>query len=1213
MNKIVIAIFATCIGLAGLGRAAEHPIQEVEANCSLDVEYPLPHIKWARPYGPGPVRVLFFGGYRSGTNTGGTRRAVEIRQRFDFEMDAVLIEGSAVHGGASGTQRLAGLLQTPYDCYVVKLDGLANIPDPHRSTIIEHVRQGAGLVTIRPLTDDDRALLGALEALAEPPGLFADMHATAHTLGKGRVADHTGWKGHRWTLASPGPKDRLFGVYLLRDLRTQTEGRAILWAARREPQVSLSISLPGDSLARDRLPGQQITVAWNGKDVQGPLKLHMRLLSQSRGSRELARRSDLDPSAGSETFKVPLLPAGTYWAYASAVSARGVEAWGVEQFDVAAAEHPGNVKLAREWGEAGETIEGTVDVKSSDRAQRTLRVHAVDRYGRVLARQVFSNPGPTVSFSLPTESWMPNYLGIEAALMDGDEPISYAYPNDTYTIPRRRQNDWNLVMWGRLYAPLDIADEMLAHAGITSRIETTHVPWWQMSRAGMNYVPYCSSGLQRQHWSRKGRGYSISLDDHGVLKNGCWNDEPAVTGRLREWLGAENDFRSHGVLAYSMGDEMNTLGSCLHASCMKTYRDYLRNQYATIAALNRSWGTEFGDFGQVGLSKADDNLEQEAFKRQQYPRWFDRRAFQAWNFANYCKRFAAAAREIDPQAISGPEGTGWLDDDLDLIVRSTDWWILYSIPAAEVVRSLAPRGYRYGHWIGYSTENPKYVLSDFWLSFLRGANCIGYHRGDDFFGPNLEPSILGSKEMVQTGRIVFDGLGTLLNIESDMLHDGVAMLHSFAASQAAHIEPGPTYGTYSGWLTNAESEGLKGLDWALKPGGKNHMVWHRAIRAVGLQFEYVTDRMMRLDEFQPDQYKVLILSQHGAIGATEAQVIRSFAENGGTVIADIRPGLYDEHCKPLEAGALDELFGVRHTANVPAVAAPGRMTVKAGGRDVSVELPELRVNPALELTTGKAMGKAGPTPIGIENQVGRGRAILLNFPMCSFSNLSLPETPEADAQWLTSLFASAGVKWPLRLLDAQGGRKRNVEAVRWKTGDGIEVVAVYGPLHDGRAQWRPKAGLIERIRAIDVPTPMKIRLPEARHVTVIGSEHKLGSVDQFTIQRRPWRPVFVVHSARPLQDPVLEPQMQVAAPGQTLKLRLEIPNAQGLHALKVRVTAPHGAAAPWFDQSLIVGQEAKDLSLPLAQNEKAGTWTVEVVDLYNAKSTVARFEVRPEE
>ena len=38
---------------------------------------------------------------------------------------------------------------------------------------------------------------------------------------------------------------------------------------------------------------------------------------------------------------------------------------------------------------------------------------------------------------------------------------------------------------------------------------------------------------------------------------------------------------------------------------------------------------------------------------------------------------------------------------------------------------------------------------------------------------------------------------------------------------------------------------------------------------------------------------------------------RRFVEAGGTVLADLRPGVFDEHVKPVPGGQLDDLFGIR--------------------------------------------------------------------------------------------------------------------------------------------------------------------------------------------------------------------------------------------------------------------------------------------------------------
>ena len=75
-----------------------------------------------------------------------------------------------------------------------------------------------------------------------------------------------------------------------------------------------------------------------------------------------------------------------------------------------------------------------------------------------------------------------------------------------------------------------------------------------------------------------------------------------------------------------------------------------------------------------------------------------------------------------------------------------------------------------------------------------------------------------------------------------------------------------------------------------------------------------------------------------------------------------------------------------------AVQADGRAVGRIGEHRIDAKLSGLHVNPAVELNTGRALGRAGSTPIMIVHRAGRGRAILMNFTMASFPNLSLPET-----------------------------------------------------------------------------------------------------------------------------------------------------------------------------------------------------------------------------
>ena len=124
-----------------------------------------------------------------------------------------------------------------------------------------------------------------------------------------------------------------------------------------------------------------------------------------------------------------------------------------------------------------EPVEGTIGVDTPYRDNRVLRMQLIDRHGRALASRDYEAPEKEVRFSLPTRASMPGYLAVEAVLVEGEEPLTYAYEN--YTNVKRHQRDFNLVMWGRLYAPqyLDVAEEWLARSGVTSRLETSEVPW----------------------------------------------------------------------------------------------------------------------------------------------------------------------------------------------------------------------------------------------------------------------------------------------------------------------------------------------------------------------------------------------------------------------------------------------------------------------------------------------------------------------------------------------------------------------------------------------------------------------------------------------------------------------------------------------------------------------------------------------------------------
>ena len=1281
---------------------------------TLPVTVPMPQATpWAKPYSLGTVRMLFitshraYGGYQD--NYGGARVGVELRHRFDLDGAGLTIPCQKYRDRDPAFDEYAvETARKPYDCYVLAhLSLMQRLPEAAREAILQRIRDGAGLVVDRFDAREPDFLEGV--ALAPAADGLAGQGMRTGMINAGRVVvgfpalPPDPFPQGQWEKKLPTPTGAavdMFEAYYTADLYYEKCGRAVLWAAGKEPKMTVSLEIgPSPVSWRDVTKGRMRVQPLPGT------RTAVRLRSAHTGT------AILRPAVRETEYVLPAIPAGRYFVDAIATSERGVEAWAAADLVVTADDRVGEIALGRDWYEKGESATGTVGLELSDSGAAAgpdrcrLRIQALDKHGRVLVEKEYPASASSVAFSLLVEQFLPPLTYVRAVLIRDHREVAWGI--SCFTVPQRQLDEWHFTMWGVIGGRHGGAagpaanrmwlEETLARHGVTARI-ATNAAWPYMTNAGMTYAAF-TGGV-----GTPGRG-QVQVEEDGTVKGfrlgsrkaedlgvGCPNDEPAVRERLREVMQADSSYtpvaewRPSGVLAYMWPDEVKTRGACLHPACWQAYQNWLQEQYGSIEALNASWEYDYRSFAEIkptvdrpAVLNARDHyadiaalntawstayesfdeilpsidwtavnneyasvpsppskwegdkyaVKEGAFfgrSKISYPRYFDRIAFQYANYANHARRWTGIAQELDPKArvgISAPMSC--LDDDLDTLVLGTGMMMVYSHLQMDLIRGIGKPGYLFGTWAGYA-ENA-WNRNAFWQSFLRGATNNGWWHVHHFLESHLEPG--SAARFVLDARPVFDGLGTLLNVRSRILHDGIVMLDSFPSAQASKLEAGYSYGTWDPFNSMGHyDEGSlpgKGMDWGLKPGGVNHFVWHRAVRALGLQFRYVTEKMIHRGEFHPHEYRVMILSQCEAIGPKEAVAIRGFVRNGGTAVADIRPGLYDGHCKPQENGngILDDLFGVRHTGNVPAVATPGTVAIpdlrelgvgRRADESLALELPELHVNPAVEVTSGRALGRAGDTPILIVNRVGKGRAILLNFPLCTYPNLSLPETPPQAADLLAALFAGSGVRWPFEMETADGRPHRNVAAVRWRVSEDTEVVALYGPLNANRSTFPfNEDHTLYRIEpwtgGRDASSEVHLKLPERRCVTVLGAPGTRRPVREFSVELGLWQPTFLVLSRRVLRGPTIKPEQDAVSAAKILRLRLGARDRQGPRVLKLQFTAPDGTPAPWFDRNVIVPADGGTERLRLAHNEQPGTWGVTVTDLCTGLAETAEFRI----
>ena len=167
---------------------------------------------------------------------------------------------------------------------------------------------------------------------------------------------------------------------------------------------------------------------------------------------------------------------------------------------------------------------------------------------------------------------------------------------------------------------------------------------------------------------------------NGILKSGCVYDQQKMAETVRQTVNGCQHAREAGVLAYSLGDENAVRASCLSPHCLRAYQRYLEEQYGAIDALNPEWDTNYNSFAEIELLADSDlpatnapkwfqqyfaerqdlhrtdsegakgadlekqiafgniNDEMRALQAGNYPRWYDRQAFQCHTYVQWCKR-----------------------------------------------------------------------------------------------------------------------------------------------------------------------------------------------------------------------------------------------------------------------------------------------------------------------------------------------------------------------------------------------------------------------------------------------------------------------------------------------------------------------------------------------------------------------------------------------
>ena len=958
-----------------------------------------------------------------------------------------------------------------------------------------------------------------------------------------------------------------------------------------------------------------------------------------------------DRAAGRATFALPRGRAGRYHLEAFARSGSGAQGWATATIELTASavveklglqsrqqlpdRGPALARYEEEFQrrgvdtpfvEVGESIRGQIQL-SGDLSGHQLRVSLMDHGGRELARQEMAAK-PEQAFSFRAEPWLPMLLRVETRLIHGEEEVAFAYAFQRIT--NRRQGRFNFVLWD---APGDetlgpYAMQRLAGMGVTAILQHTPAPL-SASAFGISYAPWTGGNV-----------HARDAEQWPEPEYGKWFAEHVLRSR-----GA-------GVLCYSLGDEGRVSGTGDGPKTDAAFRSYLAQVYGDIGALNRSWDTAFQSFDELTIKVARDarivapqqiprlpsktesprepaatdrdpavrnlldiveDLQASPAKKTVSPQpsgqagrlacAYDVHYFGGYNFVQMAKKSRDWVRRLgdDPHARIGFEGSGHLanvDCDPELICRELDMWVPYTGITEEFIRSVAPPTFLRSSWMGYSNDAVGHT-GWYWRQIMHGTDSVWYWMWSavgawqGLQGPDLQPPP-PVQAMLRDTQIVRDGLGDLL-LQYKMQHDGIAVLYSypslFVHGRSEHTKSYPSH--HAAFLA-----------------------WQNVIHDLNMQYDFVTETTLNSGDFAARGYKVLVLPQTWALGSAAAEAIRRFAERGGTVIADVRPAFYDGRCRPLPAAGLDGLFGVQgdfappRSANMKIVGELDLSKLELVRPGTGDERPVL-IDPSVKLTTGQALGAAGETPACIVNRVGQGRAVLLNFvPHSSFrvredtrglaGTAPLNEMPPDAAMFFLGLFHAAGVERAFNFTQYKQEKVPyfpNVKVQRWRSGD----YQIVGFFRQTDTQMRRGSFIPDGENWPVSPQRKESGRPYAPLPWVYDVKNGLtvGQATWFITQINPGSPSLYALLPGPL-PPISATAPKQAHRGTPIQLKLAVPEARGLHCVKLRARTPDGQPAKFWDQSVQVGKEPKEVILPLAWNDPAGEWTITLTDLFGA-------------
>lgn len=1219
------------------GRWTDYP----DSRFTVNHEVVTPHIPWARPYAGRKLRVLFI------VPSGGSRDVVEVAQRLTIQDTAFLTAdyNAFYHGGPFARADAARddcwqeLLQASYDVFVLGSVNWDSGLYPERLyTVLERVKKGAGLVATDATRGPHRVLQQVLDAgtPSDAEGLFrhgvpysllpvfrllkgsdaqiADQVARAVTWGKGRVV-HLAYPNagvwSRYSKNSLVPSMTVGDGWLQRpEPWTQHEYeytyslvlRAVLWAGRAEPEVQV---IAPDSIEGDRvkLAGTEVLIRFSkttARVVSASLEARLRSRWGETWWSHTVRVRCSEASSHSITLRLPAwLRAGSHFLDLVLRDDSGATvAWGTCPVRLSGDARVLRVVTDQTCVTRPEPLQGEVAFRRGGLQELHLKLRLKDSDERVVWQQdqaLQADPGEKLRFSIPTRDVLRIVHRVQAFLDQAGNRIDEVETEVAVSDPRPLE-EYQVGVFGGAGGP-DLpslwALRVLAESGVDWDLTSYKFGGTlQSARAGLRTLNYYA------HHHGVARGNILVKGD----LPGWWKSDERAAAAMAEEVRKEIDrAREGGTTVHHLGDECCIVAGdapvqdvCNCDACQADFRQFLQHRFGEVSPMNRALGSNFASFEEVSIP-----LLRQCKDDSDFALWMEQRRRMDLNFAGQYRRKAQSLRLLDPRSQTSTsvfkENPVFGGYDFALLGQVIDHPMpqRYEPLQRRLFRDFLPPDRR--PWtvtgvyaLSRTVYAPEHHRAAPWLILAEGSHALWFSGAAFLYTNDSEKGWLGDLTPTQSARIAFEEYGKIRSGIGRLLYPlrspaQVAILYS----RDSEYQQAATLG-----------EDARVLQVQMRQ-------WTYLLEEVGLPYRFLSSSQLARGDAKDARCLILPFTQ--CLSAEEAAAIQSFVQEGGLLISDVQPGVFDGSGRAASPGQLAAVLGVKLASARP-LSLASRLCRFPGGQQASVTA---NLSP-VEVAGAQAHASVQENlPAWFTCSFGRGQSLCLNFLFDRYRHRTVNrDDPQGrpdrmpEAEELEILRARLRSAWspliqelPFQCIGPDGSLLRNAVLRLEQDGDARYVLLV--------RDWSDDSGA--------TPTRVTYRVSERLHVYESLSDRYLGQKHSWTDTLQEFDIRFFSLLPYRVKDVRLEGPRSVRR-GEvwtcTVTIERKPSSSSGArHVAHVSVQDAAGRERRAYASNVDLPAGLGEFRLPVAHNDPPGLWRVQARDAATRRTGSCVFTV----